>query len=42
VSALALLWSGTSTTNPTSSMQKTVTHFAAVLVRALAEAKVIA
>jgi hypothetical protein len=41
VSDLALLWSGTSTTNPTSSMQKTITEFATVLIQALAEAKVI-
>ena len=38
---LALLWSGSSTTNPTSSMQQTITEFATVLIKALAEAKVI-
>lgn len=41
VKDLALLWSGSSTTNPTSSMQETITEFATVLVKALAEAKVI-
>ena len=41
VKDLALLWSGSSTTNPTSSMQQTITEFATVLVKALAEAKVI-
>ena len=41
VKDLALLWSGSSTTNPTSSMQQTVTEFATVLIKALAEAKVI-
>ena len=41
VKDLTLLWSGSSTTNPTSSMQKTITEFATVLVQALAEAKVI-
>ena len=39
---MALRWSGSSTTNPTSSMEKTINEFAAILVRALAEAKVIA
>jgi hypothetical protein len=42
VKDLALLWSGSSTTNPTSSMQQTINEFATVLVKALAEAKVIA
>ena len=42
VKALALRWSGSSTTNPTSSMQGTITEFATVLIQALAEAKVIA
>ena len=41
VKDLALLWSGSSTTNPTSSMQQTITEFATVLIKALAEAKVI-
>lgn len=41
VKDLALLWSGSSTTNPTSSMQKALTEFATVLVQALAAAKVI-
>jgi hypothetical protein len=39
---LALLWSVSSTTNPTSSTQQTITEFATILVKALAEAKVIA
>jgi hypothetical protein len=42
VKDLALLWSGSSTTNPTSSMQQTINEFATVLIKALAEAKVIA
>lgn len=42
VKDLALRWSGSSTTNPTSSMEKVINQFAAVLVQALAEAKVIA
>ena len=42
VKDLALLWSGSSTTNPTSSMQQTINEFATVLVKALAEARVIA
>ena len=42
VKDLALLWSGSSTTNPTSSMQQTISEFATVLIKALAEAKVIA
>ncbi len=42
VKDLALLWSGSSTTNPTSSMQQTINEFASVLIKALAEAKVIA
>ena len=41
VKDLALLWSGSSTTNPTSSMQQTISEFATVLIQALAEAKVI-
>jgi hypothetical protein len=41
VKDLALLWSGSSTTNPTSSMQQTISEFATVLIKALAEAKVI-
>jgi hypothetical protein len=41
VTDLALLWSGSSTTNPRSSMQKTITDFATVLIQALADAKVI-
>ena len=41
VKDLALLWSGSSTTHPTSSMQQTITEFATVLIKALAEAKVI-
>jgi hypothetical protein len=41
VEDLALLWSGTSTTNPSSSMQQTITDFATVLIQALAEAEVI-
>lgn len=41
VKDLALRWSGSSTTNPTSSMQGTITEFAAVLIQALAKAKVI-
>jgi hypothetical protein len=41
VKDLALLWSGSSTTNPTSSMQQTINEFATVLINALAEAKVI-
>ena len=41
VKDFALLWSGSSTTNPTSSMQQTITEFATVLVKALTEAKVI-
>jgi hypothetical protein len=42
VKDLALLWSGSSTTHPTSSMQQTISEFATVLIKALAEAKVIA
>ena len=42
VKDLALLWSGSSITNPTSSMQQTISNFATVLIKALAEAKVIA
>lgn len=42
VKDMALLWSGSSTTNPTSSMQQTINEFATVLIKALAEAKVIA
>jgi hypothetical protein len=38
---LTLLWSGSSTTTPTSSMQKTITEFASVLVQALADARMI-
>ena len=38
---LELLWSGSSTTHPTSSMQQTVSEFATVLIKALADAKVI-
>jgi hypothetical protein len=41
VKDLALLWSGSSTTNPTSSMQQTINEFATVLIKALADAKVI-
>jgi hypothetical protein len=41
VKDLTLLWSGSSTTNPTSSMQQTITQFATVLIKALADAKVI-
>ena len=41
VKDLALRWSGSSSTNPTSSMQGTITDFATVLVQSLAEAKVI-
>ena len=41
VKDLALLWSGSSTTNPTSSMQQTISEFATVLIKALADAKVI-
>lgn len=36
-----VLWSGSSTTNPTSSMQTTISEFAATLVTALAGAKAI-
>jgi hypothetical protein len=36
-----LLWSGSSTTNPASSMQQTISEFSTVLVKALAEAKLI-
>lgn len=36
-----VLWSASSTTNPTSSMQQTITEFATILTNALAEAKVI-
>ena len=36
-----VLWSGSSTTNPTSSMQATISEFAATLVKALADAKAI-
>jgi hypothetical protein len=41
VKDLALLWSGSSTTNPTSSMQQTITEFATALITALADAKLI-
>ncbi len=36
-----VLWSASSTTTPTSSMQTTITEFATVLVKALADAKAI-
>lgn len=36
-----VLWSGSSTTTPTSSMQQTITEFATILTNALAQAKVI-
>jgi hypothetical protein len=42
VQDLALLWSGSTTTNPTSSMQQTITELAAALIKALADAKLIA
>ena len=41
VKDLTLLWSGSSMTNPTSSMQQTISEFATVLIRTLADAKVI-
>ena len=41
VKDLALLWSSSSTTHPTSSMQQTISEFATVLIKALADAKVI-
>lgn len=41
VKDLALLWSSSSTTNPTSSMQQTISEFATVLIKSLADAKVI-
>jgi len=41
VKDLALVWSGSSTTNPNSSMLQTITEFAPVLIKALAEANVI-
>jgi hypothetical protein len=36
-----VLWSGTSTTEPTSSMEKTIAEFGTILTKALGEAKVI-
>lgn len=36
-----VLWSGSSTTNPTSSMQQTISEFVATVITALAESKVI-
>lgn len=42
VNDLTLLWSGSSTTNPTFSMQRTIDEFATVLIEALVEARVIA
>lgn len=39
---LALVWSGSSTTQPSSSMQQSIGEFAKLLVKALADAKVIA
>jgi hypothetical protein len=36
-----VLWSGSSTTTPTSTMQTTISQFATTLVTALAEAKAI-
>lgn len=42
VKDLAVRWSGSSTTNPTSSMENVISDFATVLVQALVEAKVIA
>ena len=39
---LKLVWSGSSTTQPSSSMQQTIGEFAKLLVKALADAKVIA
>ena len=42
VKDLALLWSGSSHTTPTSSMQQTITEFATALIKALADAKLIA
>ena len=41
VKDLTLLWSGSSTTHPRSSMQQTISEFATVLIKALADAKVI-
>lgn len=38
---LVVLWSGTSTTQPTSSMEKTIAEFGTILTKALSEAKVI-
>ena len=42
VKGLTLVWSGSSTTQPSSSMQQTIGDFAKLLVKALADAKVIA
>ena len=42
VKHLALLWSGSSTTPPTWSMQQTITEFAVALINTLADAKLIA
>jgi len=42
VKDLALLWSGSSTTNPSPSMQQTITELATALIKALADAKLIA
>lgn len=41
VKDLALRWSGSSITQPSSSMEQTIAQFATVLIQALAEAKVI-
>jgi len=41
VKDFVLLWSGFSTTHPTSSMEQTINDFATLLIKALAEAKVI-
>jgi hypothetical protein len=42
VKDLALLWSGSSATTPTWSMQQTITEFATALINTLADAKLIA
>ena len=38
---LVVLWSGTSTTEPTSSMEKTIAEFGTILTKALGDAKVL-
>lgn len=42
VKDFGLLWSGSSTTNPTASMQQTINDFASLLIKELAKSRIIA